>query len=283
MQKFILGLTVGVVLSGTIFYYNLKTNLTPGERVVQQCPKKIVEQKQCPQAPVCEDCQKGKIEKAFLAFLVGLGIKNTRNFEDKIQKIVHRPDEAEVISFGEDKKDPEVLYKNSKGMFVSGREALKLFRDDRMTEEEIRNEYDENAGIVLNDPALYFARVKATQDPYILKKVSGLFKGNLTYIAGKKKGRVDDVEVDINFGGEPNDKGELEGTIVFKMSHNGRVHSNMTGNGSNGDILTHPEDKTTIVVRAGPGYYFHFINTSFRKANFYSDNKLVGVARLKKL
>lgn len=283
MQKFILGLTVGVVLSGTVFYYNLKTNLTSGERIIEKCPKQVVEQKQCPQAPQCEDCQKGQIEKAFIAFLAGLGIRNAKNFQGEIQKIVHNPTQAEIISFGENKKDPEVQYKKTKQTFLDFDQAIKLFADDDMTKSELEDKFSENAQFVLGDPALYFARSKATKDPYILKKVSGVFKGNLTYIAGKKKGRVDDIDIDINFGGEPNEKGELEGAIVFKMSYQGQVHSNMTGNGSNGDILTHPEDNTTIVVRAGPGYYFHFINTSFRKANFYNDNKLVGIARLRKL
>jgi hypothetical protein len=96
-----------------------------------------------------------------------------------------------------------------------------------------------------------------------VRKMRGTFEGRFTWQAGKNKGRLDQVFMDMNFYMEDGKK--LMGKIsIILTDPNGKAYSRSTGNGENQTLRLVPGRKDQVYIEPAPG---DFILLDIRNSN----------------
>ncbi len=214
--------------------------------------------------------------KAFALFLANLGLKLDKEKEENLKELLENPKEylavtkrlpeTEVFIPREIDFNPTTWFK---GFIKKENANLKHVNDDALIKDAQE--------FMLKDPALFHARSKFIKKFPTLKLILGEYKGNLYRIAGSNRGRRDDIYLNIDFQLKEEDK--VDGSFTLKLSADGEIYSNSSGRGGNGDVKIKND---SILIQAGPGSFFHFKGKSIDVANFYSNGKLVGLARFNK-
>jgi len=214
--------------------------------------------------------------KAFALFLANLGLKLDKEKEENLKELLENPKEYLAVT----KRNPETEVYIPREIdfnptswfkeFIQKENAnLKHINDDALIKDAQE--------FMLKDPALFHARSTFIKKFPILKLLLGEYKGNLYRIAGNNRGRRDDIYLNIDFQLKEEDK--VDGSFTLKLSADGETYSNSSGRGGNGDVKIKND---SILIQAGPGSFFHFKGKSIDVANFYSNGKLVGLARFTK-
>ena len=280
MKQFFLGLMIGALFIGGLSFW-IDEDSSPV--VTEICAPKIIETKSA--EPVCptvqEDIDTQKIEKAFLLFLASIGIKNAQKYSDDINEVVNNPDDFKSRELQEDVA--EAVAPTPIAFFFNEEEARKMI----LNNEYIRDRLDYEPGLkktatyLLRDPAVYFARSKLITTYSKLKRLNGNFIGKLYRMSGKHKGKVEDIELSIDYW--PKDSKKIDGKFTMKIARDGEVYSHARGEGSNNDIYLNPNNPKQLIIKGAPGMYFHFESMVVKYANVYDEGEFLGVSTFTRL
>lgn len=208
-------------------------------------------------------------------------------FELYFKRLGYESGSSQMIQYKELLKDPKQFIKNNtstndslqsiaKNDFLSENEFLSFldhaqtnfdYIDDDLLKKELKTK-------ALSNPSLYFSKsilIKSFKD---INYINGRFSGKLYHIVGSKKGQVDDIDLDVNF--VIKDKNTITGNSSLKLLEDGVIYSHKSGNGSNGMIR---RVDGNIILDAGPGIFFQFIDKKLSAAFFYEEGKLQGLVR----
>tara|TARA_R110000868_G_scaffold30668_3_gene113193 strand:- start:6509 stop:7351 length:843 start_codon:yes stop_codon:yes gene_type:complete len=280
MKQFFLGLVIGALIIGGLSFW-IDEDASPV--VTEICAPKVIETKSA--APICPTSEQNvdtqKIEKAFLLFLASIGIKNAQKYGADINEVVNAPEEyqPELIKEEETKQLPSAEI----AFFFNEEEAKKII----LNNEYIRDRIDYEPGLkktatyLLRDPAVYFARSKLITKYSKLKRLNGNFTGKLYRMTGKHKGKVEDIELSIDYW--PKDDKKIDGKFTMKIAREGEVYSHARGEGSNNDIYLNPNNPKQLIIKGAPGMYFHFESMVVKYANVYDEGEFLGVSTFTRL
>ena len=114
-----------------------------------------------------------------------------------------------------------------------------------------------------------------------VRRINGSFDGSLTHEVGKNKGRIDPMQMDINFYMR---EGKLEGEVAIVISDPaGKVYSRKTGNGKNQTVRLVPGKKNQIYVEPAPGDFIQLDLSNGTRLNgryYDADGNYVGRVQL---
>tara|TARA_R110000868_G_scaffold86182_8_gene241738 strand:+ start:1732 stop:2574 length:843 start_codon:yes stop_codon:yes gene_type:complete len=275
MKQFLLGLIIGALcVGGFSFWIDKDESPIITEACVPARVEKVAAQPVCPERE--PEIQTDKIEKAFLLFLASIGIKNAQKYSEDINDVVTSPEEyqPEVVKDEEPKAAPvaEIAF------FFNEEEAKKLILNNEFIRDRIEYEpgLKRTTTFLLRDPAVYFARSKLVTKYSKLKRLNGNFIGKLYRMNGKHKGKVEDIELGIDFW--PKDDKKIDGKFTMKIARDGEVYSDSRGQGSNNDIYLNPNNPKQLIIKGAPGMYFHFEGMLVKYANVYDEGEFIGVS-----
>lgn len=276
MKNALIGFVLGALLTGGAFMWipSEKPLITP----VCQEQEKIIETKFVEnECPVVDD---SKIEKAFLLFLASIGIK--KDYSSDVKSLIKNPENFDP-SFDEINDSSEIPQISETQFFYPRDEALKTFNSGGVLQEmsDYNPSIKSTVNYLLKEPAVYFARSKTIQEMKVLRRLNGVYSGKLYRLTGKHKGKVEDVEMSIEYWHK--NKNEIDGKFNMTIARDGVVYSNMRGEGGNNDLYLNPQKPNEIIIKAAPGMYFHFIDPKMQSANVYDEGVFIGVAKLQKL
>lgn len=275
MKNAIIGFLIGALLTGGAFLF------VPADKAVVtpicQEQEKIIETKYVDTLKDCPSLDEEKIEKAFLLFLASVGIRNTQQYAATVNQLVANPSAYEptpVMPTAE----PTQSFEETQ-VFYDRSAAIKQLNASEMWREI--SDYDQGlkqlANSLLKDPAVYFARAKTIQDMKVLRRIKGTYVGKFYRMIGKNKGKVEDVEMTVDFWAK--DK-KIDGSFNMTIARDGVVWSNMRGNGNNDNVYTNPLNPKQIIIKAAPGMYFQFEDEKLFQANVYDEGEFIGVSTL---
>lgn len=105
----------------------------------------------------------------------------------------------------------------------------------------------------LNRLITYRKSTFATKMSPEVRKMNGSFEGTFTQEAGKNKGRIDKIEIDIMFDMRD---GKLQGQARVALTDpSGKLYSNSNGDGSNQTLRLVAGSKDMIYVETAPGEF----------------------------
>lgn len=281
MKQFVLGLIAGLLLSGSLILLT-KTNHVQNKEVVECITTPIKPQietvnNKCNESETQISTE--KIEKAFLLFLASIGIK--KDYAESVKNIVDNPENYQPEIPNEDIVEP--VSESQTQFYYPRNEALKKFDIQVGFRELIDYEpsFKRNENYLLKDAAVYFAKAKTITSLTKIKRYNGVYSGKLYRLTGKHKGKVEDVEMNIEFWEKR--KGEIDGKFTMTIARDGENYSNMRGEGGNNDLYLNPQNPKELIIKAAPGMYFHFIDKNLKSANVYDEGEFIGVSTLKRL
>ncbi|PIQ54521.1 MAG: hypothetical protein COW01_10270 [Bdellovibrionales bacterium CG12_big_fil_rev_8_21_14_0_65_38_15] len=281
MKQFVLGLIAGLLLSGSLILLT-KTNHVQNKEIVECITTQVKPQietvnKQCNESETQISTE--KIEKAFLLFLASIGIK--KDYAESVKNIVDNPENYQPEITNEDIVEP--ASESQTQFYYPRNEALKKFDIQVGFRELIDYEpsFKRNENYLLKDAAVYFAKAKTITSLTKIKRYNGVYSGKLYRLAGKHKGKVEDIEMNIEFWEKR--KGEIDGKFTMTIARDGEIYSNMRGEGGNNDLYLNPQNTKELIIKAAPGMYFHFIDKNLKSANVYDEGEFIGVSTLKRL
>ncbi|PIP90480.1 MAG: hypothetical protein COV38_08115 [Bdellovibrionales bacterium CG11_big_fil_rev_8_21_14_0_20_38_13] len=281
MKQFVLGLIAGLLLSGSLILLT-KTNHVQNKEIVECITTQVKPQietvnKQCNESETQISTE--KIEKAFLLFLASIGIK--KDYAESVKNIVDNPENYQPEITNEDIVEP--ASESQTQFYYPRNEALKKFDIQVGFRELIDYEpsFKRNENYLLKDAAVYFAKAKTITSLTKIKRYNGVYSGKLYRLAGKHKGKVEDIEMNIEFWEKR--KGEIDGKFTMTIARDGEIYSNMRGEGGNNDLYLNPQNTKELIIKAAPGMYFHFIDKNLKSANAYDEGEFIGVSTLKRL
>ncbi len=283
MKNFLAGLLVGIIIGGSfIFLSESNEKVTQSSSNLSCAPSEVITQvKTVPSK--CDDSTEQinteKIEKAFLLFLASIGIK--KDYADSIKTIVDDPEGYSPQIPNEE--DAQAITQTETQFFYPRNEALKKFDIQVGFQELVDYEpsFRRNENYLLKDAAVYFAKAKTITSLTKIKRYNGVYSGKLYRLTGKHKGKVEDVEMNIEFWEKK--KGEIDGKFTMTIARDGEIYSNMRGEGGNNDLYLNPQNPRELIIKAAPGMYFHFIDKNLKSANVYDEGEFIGVSTLKRL
>lgn len=278
MKTFLLGIFIGALLTGGLSFWIKSDKPTVTQVCLEQekiIQTKIVE-KECP--VVNETISEAKIEKAFMLFLASIGIKNNQKYSNDIKAIVKSPEDYEP----EDLIESDSVVPVVTEFYYDKTEAIKVLKSSEAYGEIIDYfpEVKKAASFMLKDPAVYFARSKLIDKIKKLKRINGVYTGKLYRMTGKQKGKVEEVEMSVDFWTK--EKNKIDGKFSMTIARDGVVYSNSRGNGGNNDIYLNPNDLKQVIIKGAPGMYFHFQDMKLSMANVYDEGEFIGVSTLLK-
>lgn len=282
MKFFAVGLILGLVIGGSFTF--LSDSSPQRVQDIDHCTAikptqpEIIVQKDCTERTNEIDIQ--KIEKAFLLFLASIGIK--KDYADSIKNLVQSPEtfNPHLMNEQESKTDHDLV---STQFYYPKNEAIKKYnlqstlRDLAYDEPQFRK----NENFLLKDAAVYFAKSKTISSYREIKKYNGMYSGKFYRLTGKHKGKVEDVEMSIEFFEK--DKDKIDGKFNMTIARDGVIYSNMRGDGGNNDLYLNPQNPEELIIKAAPGMYFQFLSKNFKNANVYDEGEFIGVSTLRKL
>ncbi len=219
-------------------------------------------------------------EKAFKLFLMTLGLKLTDDQREELAELVDNPevylDKSDPVKdVGRGSKVEQVAKEfNFKPSVVF--ERLLNNNDmafDHITDLNILKKLQRR---VLKDPSLFYARGKYIKRLGPLKLIMGRYTGKLYRIAGPNKGRIDEVDLFMDYSLKEE---QVEERFTLTLSHNGKSYSNSRGNGRNSHVK---RKGGSIIIDTGPSSFLHFMGRDLELANFYSNGELVGFVKLER-
>ncbi len=283
MRKFLAGLLCGVVL-GVVIVSVLRTNESRLAIAPSTCDERKIIVEEVVEKSTCEDVDNSlevaKIEKAFLLFLASIGIK--KDYAESIKSIVNNP-EGFAPDNRLENKPQESVAKAQTQFYYPRNQAIKKF-DIQVSIDELED-YDpslkNNLNYLLQDSAVYFAKSKTISGFKEVKKFNGLYTGKLYRLTGKHKGKIEDIEMSIEYWQKG--KSEIDGNFTMTIARDSIIYSNSRGEGGNNQLYLNPQNPEQLIIKAAPGMYFHFINKDLTHANVYDEGEFIGVSTLKKL
>lgn len=275
MKNILVGFIFGALVSAGAFMWipNEKPQVTAICQEQEKIIERIVEEKNCP-----ESIDEGKIEKAFLLFLASIGIK--KDYANDVKSLVNNPESFNPPEKVTSEVKEEMVVQTE--FFYPRDEALKTFNSGGVLR-EISDYYPKvrsTASYLLKDPAVYFSRSKEIDEIKKLRRINGVYIGKLYRLTGAHKGKIEDVEMNIEYWSKG--KNEIDGKFTMTLARDGTIYSNMRGDGGNSHFYLNPRDPKELIIKAGPGMFFHFIQSGLENANVYYENSFIGVARLQK-
>lgn len=283
MKTFVVGLIVGVVLGASFIHLKAPSEKENQVRSTVTCaPNEVATQTEKNSSTCDETVEKintEKIEKAFLLFLASIGIK--KDYAQSIKTIVDDPEGFSPETPIEENTETSV--QNETQFFYPRNEALKKFDLQVGFQELVDYEpsFRKNENYLLKDAAVYFAKAKTITSLTKVKRYNGIYSGKLYRLTGKHKGKVEDIEMNIEFWEKK--KGEIDGKFTMTIAREGEIYSNMRGEGGNNDLYINPQNPRELIIKAAPGMYFHFIDRNLKSANVYDEGEFIGVSTLKRL
>lgn len=267
IATFVLGLIIGI---------SIMKLTTPSIQAPSCSEPKVITKTKIETAcyPVVEKVDKKKITDAFLLFLASIGYKDA--FRAPIEKIVENPEGFKPPKLEPNKLTTHRQEPKSKKAHDFFKNIREIFPSDEISMGEIQIAQHR----LLDDPTIYHARSKYIEKPEEIIKVNGLYVGDFFRLAGAHKGKVEEVNLTINFIAD--DKGKIDGSFSMKLIRDDKLYSNARGEGGNGDIRTNPSDSKSIIIEASPTTFFHFFDANLTQANVYENGEFVGIARLRK-
>lgn len=281
MKFFAVGLILGLVIGGSFTF--LSDSKPKRVQDIDHCTAikptqpEIIVQKDCTERTNEIDIQ--KIEKAFLLFLASIGIK--KDYADSIQMIVKNPESFKQVELKEE--DIAQVPTTSK-VFRYGRdEAIKKYdlRESIRGLEDYDSDLSKNINFILKSPAVFFATSKIISSMKKLRRYNGQYIGKLYRLHGKYKGKVEDVEISIEYWRKG--RNDIDGKFTSILTRDGVVYSESNGNGANNDLYLNPQNSNELIIKVKPGMYFHFLSQQLQRANVYDEGEFIGVSTLKKL
>lgn len=278
MKLFFLGLLSGALIMGASFFVIVDTK--PESMPVCEQQEKIIEKivtqtAECPVTPQADfSQQEEKITQAFLYFLATLGIRE--NYRAQVEQIVAAPEKVpETVATAQPVSEPQV--------FLNLKDAQKIYADNEFYRDirEMQPGLKRLEAQILSDPVIYFARAKTIEEVSQIRKINGQYVGKLYRIQGNHAGKVEDVELSIEYYRRKDKK--PDGKFTMTIARDGKIYSNMRGEGGNNDIMKHPTSPEQIILRAAPGMYFHFIDERLMQANVYDNGKFIGTSSLQRI
>lgn len=279
----ILGIIIGALSaslfrSGEVPVSTVKVIEKTIEKPVEKIVEVEVERPVSPEESEMIAKSKEYYEKAFKLFLTSLGIKLSKVDQSELQNLLENPRNyaptEKVIDSGPEVFLPELGMEHG--------DFLNFIKKEKGNLENISSPSDlkEASSMIVKDPALFYARSTFIEKPKIIKKLNGRYVGKLYLLTGKNAGRVDDVDLEMEYDKKTDEPEVIEGTFSLKVSDNGREYSNNRGNGGNGNVRM-GQDPTDLILDVGPGWYFHFKNFP-GIGNYYSDGKYAGYVIISK-
>lgn len=267
IATFVLGLIIGITI----------IKLTTPSPQAPTCsePKIITRTKlEAASCPEVEKVDKKKITDAFFLFLASIGYKDS--LRAPIEKIVENPESYRPLVLQPKKVTISSDKPKSKKDLNFFKDIREIFASDEISMGELQIAQHRQ----LDDPTIYHARSKYIEKPEEIIKVNGFYVGDFIRLAGAHKGKIEEVNLTINFVAD--DKGKIDGSFSMKLIRDDKLYSNARGEGGNGDIRTNPSDSKSIIVEASPTTFFHFFDSNLTQANVYENGEFVGIARLRK-
>lgn len=258
------------------FYLGQGSNEVPVSQSEGEPQVKVVYKDRPVEAQVNSDMDEAQklYGKAFQLFLANLGLNLDKTKKETLKRVLENPKEY-LATTKENSGETEVYIPRELDFaptgffkeFVQNEKAeLKNITDDKLL--------DEAQKFILKDPKMFYARSNFINEYNEIKTFNGTYQATLFYIAGKNKGRNDQIELTVDF--KIKDENEIDGSFDMKISSEGKTYSHARGTGGNGDIRVR---NGQIIVEASPDTFFHFQDNKMGISNFYRRGKLVGMAR----
>lgn len=249
------------------------------------CPE--VEAKSCPDQMAEAQELYGN---AFNMFLASVGVSLTQKQKTALDGLVAAPknfvpDETlkEEPITPQKSEAPEILVETNDSLFAPTSEVAATLRKENVDTSNLDDPFLFERAIkkLIKDPALFHARSTYNVPRQVIRRLNGLYQGELFNITGPNKGTIDNVNLSIDFVQKiTGEKNEIEGNFSLILRRDGKPYSNSSGEGSNGNIRINGEE---IIIEAGPGNFLHLTSRQIRDANYYQNGQFVGIARLTKL
>jgi hypothetical protein len=236
------------------------------------CPKNLDVKEKIHSCPKLRRDNKQDVTKAFLLFLASLGIKNSGQHKQAIEKIIKDPTLEIAVQVAASPKQRSKQYLDQ--AFNILKQARELFSSEEISWGQIKIA-SEN---LLKEPTLFHAISKYIKDPKHLTKVNGFYTGSLYRMGGKYKGEIEEVNLTINFSIKDDNK--VDGSFKMVLIRDGHAYSNSVGEGSNGDVRINSTNSRSVIIESSPTTFFHFRTHELKNANVYEDGKFIGIASL---
>lgn len=288
MKVYIIAVLIGIVGFGL----GLQIGQAPEQPApVASNPNPSLQVPSCPPPPDMSAQHKQTLQeaaslygKAFQLFLASLGVSLNKSQQEALQQLLDSPQSfnrpAESLAYAEVPESEKIV-----NPCVP---AEALFHNPQKVRSELKLEQtDENSDLInratkkiLADPGLFQLRAQYATSIKDIHTLNGQYTGVIIHVTGPNKGKVDSLTLRIDYRPKSaSDSSALEGTCSLILSRDGVVYNDSTSSGENRRIRL---NQGQLILEAGPNSFLHFTNRSLTEANFYSDHKFVGVAKLEK-
>lgn len=217
--------------------------------------------------------------EAFLLFLANIGVQLNPDQTNQLNQVLEQPHKKQFLGPTDKKQEsdssivtilPDHLINTPFSDFLKQNQGSIDHIDDLDIVKKM-------SSFVLEEPEVFFARTRYIEDFEQVKKYNGKYMATIYIVLGKWKGETHDGELELAL--TQNKDGKIGGDYLLIVSRDGTPYSTSKGGGNR---LIKTKDGT-VVIRTGPTRFFHFNSSTFKYANYYEENKLIGFAHFTKL